>query len=228
MAVKKEAPARHSEANIVRNDTKDTRNNIRIFVELGKRFMVDYPKLAEFVEWGVNKGCHLEMWNLLLVDYCHAKDKAARLRIGGMIACLFIKSTTIRNSTPLSQIFKLFAGRDRVPIGHLVREIPGMSDYFASMTGRIVSTKREKAQFINPSKNGGGYLVFSPYLEGVKTSEYVHRAVGNTFLSRIEGKGQINHKDLDKTNNTLDNLEWVTQLENIRHYHENKLKGGQH
>lgn len=48
---------------------------------------------------------------------------------------------------------------------------------------------------------------------------FVHRAVACTFLEKIEGKNEINHKDLDKLNNRVENLEWCTRTENMAHYY---------
>lgn len=45
----------------------------------------------------------------------------------------------------------------------------------------------------------------------------VHRVMAIAFLSNPEGKTQVNHKDLNKQNNALDNLEWTTREENFRH-----------
>lgn len=46
---------------------------------------------------------------------------------------------------------------------------------------------------------------------------FVHRVVAETFLPRIEGKDQVNHKDGNKLNNSVDNLEWVSNQENRDH-----------
>lgn len=48
-------------------------------------------------------------------------------------------------------------------------------------------------------------------------STRIHRLVGQAFLPNIEDKDTVNHINLDKTNNTLKNLEWATNLENVEH-----------
>ena len=75
--------------------------------------------------------------------------------------------------------------------------------------------------------NGAGY--FSVYLYSYKNTEgvwrcqreYIHRLVAMTFLENPKNHPQVNHKDCDKTNNHVDNLEWSDRPWNIAHSHKN-------
>lgn len=74
--------------------------------------------------------------------------------------------------------------------------------------------------------NGYGYKTANVYNRDTRKVMvyYVHRLVALTFIGEPpEGKTQINHKDGDKENNAVDNLEWVSAKENIRHMHEEGL-----
>ena len=46
---------------------------------------------------------------------------------------------------------------------------------------------------------------------------YIHRLVAEHFIPKIDGKPQVNHKDGVKSNNCVDNLEWVSARENTLH-----------
>jgi len=62
-----------------------------------------------------------------------------------------------------------------------------------------------------------GYFQVSLCRNGVYARRAVHRILWEAFNGRIEGRLEINHKDLDRANNRLDNLEIVTHQQNIQH-----------
>ena len=70
-----------------------------------------------------------------------------------------------------------------------------------------------------------GYLHVILNKDGHFKACTVHRLVANAFIPNADNKPQINHIDGDKANNRVDNLEWVTQSENIRHSYETGLRG---
>lgn len=62
-----------------------------------------------------------------------------------------------------------------------------------------------------------GYYVISLYNKNCENRMYVHRLLAETFLIKPAGRNFVNHKDGNKKNNALTNLEWCTQKENNLH-----------
>ena len=87
---------------------------------------------------------------------------------------------------------------------------------------RWVNSKAGSKQFrpsapIKTKVGRGGYATCELCGEGGrKLTRFVHRLVAEAFLGESDGM-QVNHKDGDKLNNRLSNLEWVTPSENVRH-----------
>lgn len=96
---------------------------------------------------------------------------------------------------------------------------PAFAHYEVSNRGQVRNTQTGK--LLKPGKQSRGYLTVCLY-DGSKSggrSFCVHRLVLLAFTGPPpdEDRSQINHKDGDKSNNCLDNLEWSTGTENIRH-----------
>ena len=69
--------------------------------------------------------------------------------------------------------------------------------------------------------NGHGYYNVSLHNEE-KTEKhaYIHILVAKAFLPNPNNYEQVNHKDFDKANNNVENLEWVSRKQNILHYRQ--------
>lgn len=89
-------------------------------------------------------------------------------------------------------------------------------DYKVDSEGYILS--KIDGHRMKPSKNKRGYLITTIMSNGNRISIPIHSAVAKSFLGDFTKNGmQINHKDGNKENNRLDNLEWVTPTQNMRH-----------
>lgn len=93
--------------------------------------------------------------------------------------------------------------------------------YQISNLGRIWTTKYKR--FKNPTKCKG-YLQIGLSKNKKRKMYKVHRLVAIAFVSNPNNKPYINHIDGNKSNNRADNLEWVTQSENVSHAYKTGLK----
>ena len=89
--------------------------------------------------------------------------------------------------------------------------------YQVSNLGRVKSlnyNKTGKERMLKPGTDGFGYLFVILYKNRNQRLFKVHRLVANAFIPNPDVKPEVNHKDEDKTNNCLTNLEWMTSKEN--------------
>lgn len=111
-------------------------------------------------------------------------------------------------------------------LGKIVRDIA--NNYYISEDGEVLRLHHiDDYMFeiieIVPTKNNAGYLQVSNPHTG-KGAIGVHRLVAQAFIPNPQQKKEVNHKDCNKENNSVGNLEWVTRQENMEYYYKNRRK----
>ena len=105
----------------------------------------------------------------------------------------------------------------------LSEKIRGFERYLIySSNGAIYDTKYNKfiCQWID---SVGYYQCILRDNNGKKHYKRVHRLVANTFMCNPNNLPQVNHKDGNKLNNNIDNLEWCNNSDNTQHGYDNGL-----
>lgn len=69
---------------------------------------------------------------------------------------------------------------------------------------------------LSQQKSNSGYLLVSLHLDNRRRVNTVHRLVAEAFIAN-DGHPEVNHKDGNKANNSIENLEWISRSENKRH-----------
>ena len=136
--------------------------------------------------------------------------------------------------------------RKQVEIWNDIKEYEGY--YQVSNLGRVKSLKRsyeverhkskylynKKEKILSQTTTKLGYKRISLNKHNKLKSFLVHRLVAKAFIEEIKDKNQVNHKNCNKLDNNLFNLEWVNQSENMKHAYKNgfnhtqNLKGDNH
>lgn len=94
--------------------------------------------------------------------------------------------------------------------------------YYVSNLGRAKSMYRYNGKIkdkmiLKPKVDNRGYVNLTLMVNHKKRSYRLHRLVALLFIPNTLNKPQINHKDGNKLNNCINNLEWVTAKENVAH-----------
>ena len=99
------------------------------------------------------------------------------------------------------------------------------SGYFVHPSGIVISMKHKKPRVIK-QRDGGykfRYTSVGLCINGKHVDKYVHRLVAETFIPNPDNKEQVNHINGNQKDNRVENLEWTTPLENMKHAYENDL-----
>ncbi len=110
------------------------------------------------------------------------------------------------------------------------KDIPDFDGlYQISNYGRIKSFKSAASgKILSVTNKTGWYLSVVLIHNRIRFTKRIHRLVAEAFIPNPENKNEVNHIDCDKQNNNVNNLEWVTKSENVKHAVKNvpsMLKG---
>lgn len=115
------------------------------------------------------------------------------------------------------------------------KDIPDFEgSYQISNLGNVISLERyvnhiggkriEKRKNLKKTLSNNGYFVVNLWKHNVKIQLLIHRLVAQSFISNPNNLSCVNHKDGNKLNNCVSNLEWCTYQENNIHALNNGLK----
>jgi len=93
--------------------------------------------------------------------------------------------------------------------------------YIIFNNGKIYS--KYKKRFLKPTIRKNGYAYIRIYLNGEYNDYRVHTLIAKHFLKNPCKYKEINHKNCNKSDNNVKNLEWCSRSLNMKHAYENKL-----
>lgn len=117
---------------------------------------------------------------------------------------------------PIKDYENLYEVSNNGKVRSLIREVVVKNKYGA------VSTRMTKPKELKPQKRGEYYIVWL-CKNGKPKQYYIHRLVGETFIANPNNLRDINHKDENKLNNNVNNLEWCTHKYNMNYGNRNKI-----
>lgn len=108
------------------------------------------------------------------------------------------------------------------------KALPGVTGVEVSTLGRVRTldrvvpcrgngTRIVKGRILKPFGSGRGYMKLTIKVDGKFITKSVHRLVARTFLPNSKNLPQVNHKDCNRANNNVGNLEWCTASYNRRY-----------
>ena len=105
-------------------------------------------------------------------------------------------------------------------MGEVWKQINDYPNYYISNFGNI----KRKERFRQLITDKSGYKVIQLFNDGISKIYKIHRLVGEAFIENPENKPFIDHIDLDKANNNVYNLRWVTCIESQQHRNKTNKK----
>lgn len=100
-------------------------------------------------------------------------------------------------------------------VAEMWRKIKLFPNYQVSNFGDVKNIVTNKK--ISQWKKKNGYLEVTLHANGIKKNLYIHRLVAESFIPNPSGLSDVNHIDEDKTNNCVNNLEWMSHSTNCNY-----------
>lgn len=115
------------------------------------------------------------------------------------------------------------------------KDIPNYEGYQVSNLGNVKALPKSRNLYLGgvrhwpemilkPSQDRSGYLIVTLTNKSGRKRWLIHRIVAVTFIDNVEQKPQVNHLNGIKNDNRLENLEWATISENMKHAFATGLK----
>lgn len=100
-----------------------------------------------------------------------------------------------------------------------IKQIKNFPNYKVSDSGCIFSFAQKAPRMLKQREMPNGYLMVSLRNKGKPKKCYVHRLVAQAFIQKPLRCEEVNHKNGTKSDNRVQNLEWVSRSENQKHAH---------
>lgn len=107
----------------------------------------------------------------------------------------------------------------------MFKNVEGFESYSVNEEGLVKNNIT--GSFLKPSRTAHGYFTVTLYAKDKKPKKFrIHRLVASLFIPKQIDKSDVNHIDGDKSNNHVNNLEWVNKMENDLHAKKTLRKQG--
>ena len=104
------------------------------------------------------------------------------------------------------------------------KDVKGYEGYYEiSNLGRVRSTSYKGVKILKPFITNKGYLNVIFCVKRKTEHKLIHRLVAEAFIPNINNYSTVNHKDEDKLNNCVENLEWLSVEDNNRYSNSKML-----
>ena len=106
----------------------------------------------------------------------------------------------------------------------IFKDVKGYEGYYEiSNLGRVRSTSYKGKRILKPAITKNGYLNVIFCINQKKEHKFIHRLVAEAFIPNTNNYSTVNHKDENKLNNCVENLEWLSVEDNNRYSNSKML-----